>query len=133
MMPSHIITGLLAAVVGMAAPAALGAPPVRPGEDVQAAVDATEPGGTVELLPGIHRGPVRLERNVALVGRDGAVLDAAGQGSVVFVTAEGAAVRNLVLRGSGSDHVAMDSGVYLERTARRALVEGNRIELVHWL
>ena len=128
MMPWHIIPGLLVAIAAMAAPAALAAPPVAPGEDVQAAVDATEPGGTVELLPGLHRGPVRLERAVALAGRDGAVLDAGGRGSVVFVTGEGAAVRNLVLRGSGSDHVAMDSGVYLERTARGALVEGNQIE-----
>ena len=91
-------------------------------------MEATEPGGTVLLLPGRHRGPVRLDRAVALVGREGAVLEAQGRGSVVAVTAEGAAVRNLVLRGSGSDLVAMDSGVYLARTARGALVEGNRIE-----
>ena len=70
-MPWHIIPGLLVAIAAMAAPAALAAPPVAPGEDVQAAVDATEPGGTVELLPGLHRGPVRLERAVALARRDG--------------------------------------------------------------
>lgn len=121
-MPRGILAGLMLAVAAQAAAE------VAPGEDVQAAVEATEPGGTVELLPGLHRGPVRLDRAVALVGRDGAVLEAGGQGSVVSVTAEGAAVRNLVLRGSGSDLVAMDSGVLLARTARGTLVEGNRME-----
>ena len=124
MMRGRILAGLVFAAVAQAAAAA----PVAPGEDVQAAVAATEPGGMVELLPGVHRGPVLLDRGVALVGRDGAVLEAPGQGSVVSVTAEGAAVRNLVLRGSGSDLVGMDSGVYLARTARGAVVEGNRME-----
>lgn len=120
----RILAGLLLVAVAQAAAAAS----VAPGEDVQAAVDAAPAGGTVELLPGLHRGPVRLHRAVALIGRDGAVLEAPSRGSVVSVIAEGAAVRNLVLRGSGSDLVAMDSGVYLARTARGALVEGNRLE-----
>ena len=124
MMRGRILAGLVFVAVAQAAAAA----PVAPGEDVQAAVAVTEPGGTVELLPGVHRGPVLLDRGVALTGRDGAVLEAPGRGSVVSVTAEGAAVRNLVLRGSGSDLVGMDSAVFLARTARGALVEGNRME-----
>lgn len=128
MTPLRILSGLFAATAVLAAHAATAAPAVAPDEDVQAAVDAAEPGSTVELLPGLHRGPVRLDRAVTLAGRDGAVLEAPGRGSVVFVTAEGAGVRRLVLRGSGSDHVAMDSGVFLARTARGAVVEGNRIE-----
>ncbi len=124
MTSARILAGLLLVVAAHAA----ATPGVAPGEDVQAAVAAAEPGSTIELLPGIHRGPVRLDRAVALVGRDGAVLEAGGHGSVVWVTAEGASVRNLVLRGSGSDLVAMDSGVYLARTARGARVEGNRME-----
>lgn len=123
-----ILSTLSAVVVAMAASAAFAATPVAPGQDVQAAVDATEPGGTVELLPGQHRGPVRLDRAVTLLGRDGAVLEGGGQGSVIVVTAEAAAVRNLSVRDSGSNHVDMDSGVFLARTARGAVVEGNRIE-----
>ncbi len=120
----RILAGmLLAAAAGSAA-----ALPVAPGEDVQAAIAAAEPGGTVELLAGLHRGSVQLDRAVTLVGQDGAVLDAGGHGSVVSVTAEGVVVRNLILRGSGSDLPGMDSAVYLERTATGARVEGNRME-----
>ncbi len=56
------------------------------------------------------------------------MLEADGRGSVVSVTAEGAAERTRVHLCSGSDLVGMNSGVYLARTARNALVEGNRIE-----
>ena len=117
---------LLALLAAAALPAA--ARPVTPGEDVQAAVAVAAPGEAVELLPGLHRGPVRLDRPVALLGREGAVLEGPGRGSVVTVTGEGAAVRGLTLRGSGSDLEAMDSAVLLRRTAKAALVEGNRME-----
>jgi nitrous oxidase accessory protein len=101
---------------------------VAPGEDVQAAVHAAPQGEPVELLPGLHRGPVVLDRPTALVGREGAILEAPGQGSVVTVTAEGASVRGLVLRGSGGSLDGMNSGVLLRQSAARAVVEGNRIE-----
>jgi nitrous oxidase accessory protein len=120
----HWLAVVLAA--SLASPAA--ARQVTAGEDVQQAVAAAEPGEVVELLPGLHRGPVHLDRAVTLSGREGAALEAPRLGSVVTVTAEGAVVRGLTLRGSGSDLDAMDSGVLLHRTARGAVVEGNRME-----
>lgn len=123
-----VLRACLASLALLAGASAAAARTVAPGKDVQAAVEVEPPGGTVELLPGLHHGPVRLDRPVALTGREGAVIEAPGRDSVVTVTAEGAAVRGLVLRGSGSDLAAMDSGVLLRRTARGAVVEGNRIE-----
>jgi nitrous oxidase accessory protein len=117
---------LLAA--GLAASPSAAARSLAPGEDVQAAVEAEPPCGTVELLPGLHRGPVLLDRPVTLAGREGAVLEAPGRGSVVTVSAEGAVVRGLTLRGSGSILDDMDSGVLLQRTAKGAVVENNRME-----
>ncbi|PWS35911.1 nitrous oxide reductase family maturation protein NosD [Falsiroseomonas bella] len=101
---------------------------VAPGEDIGAAIASEAPGGVVELLPGLHRGPVSLDRAVALVGQEGAVLEGPGNGSVVTITAEGAAVRNLTIRGSGSRLEAMDSAVLIRQSAKGAVVEGNRIE-----
>ena len=118
----------LALAAALLPAAAAGAATVAPGEDVAAAVAAEPAGGTVELLPGLHRAPVLLDRPVTLAGREGAVLEAPGLGSVVTVTAAGAAVRGLTLRGSGSDLDAMDSGVLLRQSATGAVVESNRIE-----
>ena len=47
---------------------------------------------------------------------------------MVTVSAPGAMVRGLVVRGSGRDLEKMDAGVFIEKTAARAVVEGNRIE-----
>ncbi|MBX6741481.1 MAG: nitrous oxide reductase family maturation protein NosD [Acetobacteraceae bacterium] len=121
------LAAVIAAAAGLLLPTA-SARTVAPGEEVQAAVEAAAPGEVVELLPGLHRGPVLLDRPVTLAGHDGAVLEAPGRGSVVTVTAGGAAVRGLTLRGSGSDLDAMDSGVLLHQSAKGAVVEDNRME-----
>jgi len=97
------------------------------GGALAAAIAGADPGDTLILSPGLHAGPVTLDLPLTLTGREGAVIDAGGTGSVVTVTAPGAVVRGLTLRGSGSDHDAIDSGVRLLEGAVGALVEDNRI------
>ena len=77
----------------------------------------------------ITTGAIRIDRRVVLTGRArrGASIGG-GAGSVVTVTAPDVTMRGLTIRGSGRDLQAMDSGVFLEKTAERALVEDNRIE-----
>ena len=55
-------------------------------------------------------------------------VDPPPSGSVIRVAAPGVTLRGLTITGSGSDLQAMDSGVFLDRGADRAVVEGNRIE-----
>jgi nitrous oxidase accessory protein len=90
-------------------------------------LDRAANGDTV-VLQGEHRGPIRVARKLTLEGEPGAVLLGLGIGSVVTVTAPGAVVRGLTIRGSGTDLEAMDAGVFVEKTAMGAVVEGNRIE-----
>ncbi len=52
----------------------------------------------------------------------------AGTGNVITVSAPGAVVRGLTIRGSGTDLEKMDAGIFIEKTAKKALVEGNTIE-----
>lgn len=101
---------------------------VAPGEDLQSAVDRTAEGDIVVLAPGTHQGPVRLSRRVTLQGEPGAEVVGSGRGSVVTVAAAGATVRGLTVRGSGRDLDEMDAGVFVERSATGAVVEGNRLE-----
>jgi nitrous oxidase accessory protein len=101
---------------------------VEPGGDVQAALDRASAGDVVLLAPGVHRGPVRLGSAVVLEGLSGAVLEGTGQGSVVTVSAPGAVVRGLAVRGSGRDLDTMDAGVFVEQSATEAVVEGNHLE-----
>ena len=94
---------------------------------LKAAVAGASPGDVLILSPGRHDGPVTLSRSITLDGRGKASVDAGGAGSVITVTGADITVRGLTIVGSGSDHEGIDSGVQLTKTARRALVEHNRI------
>ncbi len=92
------------------------------------AVKTAGAGDTLRLAPGIHAGPVTLDRPLSLICAEGAVIDGGGQGSTVTVTAPDARVQGCILRGSGSSHDTIDSGVKLTQGATRAQVIDNRLE-----
>jgi len=114
-----------AGIPGSAIAETLKAAPEQP---LQAVFDRAQDGDVIELAPGEYKGALRIERRVVLSGRPGAVLDGGGAGNVVTVTAPDAIIRGVTIRGSGHDLEKMDSGVFLEKTAERALIENNRFE-----
>lgn len=101
---------------------------VPTGDGLAAAIAGAEPGDVLILAPGLHSGPVVIDKPLTLDGRGQAQIDAGGQGSVIRVTGEDVVIRGLTLTGSGNSHQDIDSGVLMTREARRVLVEGNRIE-----
>lgn len=98
------------------------------GDALKTAIADAEPGDVLALEPGDHNGPVLLEMPLTLEGGGKARITGGGQGSVVTITGEGAVLRGLTISGSGRDHGTIDSGVQLKKTARAALIEGNRLE-----
>ena len=114
-----------AGIPGFAGAETLKAVPEQP---LQAIVDLAKDGDIIEVAPGEYKGAIRIERRLVLNGRPGAVLNGGGAGSVIRVTAPDVTIRGVTIRGSGHDLQTMDSGVFLEKTAQRALVENNRFE-----
>src|SRR5690606_4999784 len=57
----------------------------------------------------------------------GAEIVGNGQGSVVTVTAPRAVVRGVTVRGSGTNIPTLDSGIFLDRTAKGAIAENNEV------
>lgn len=115
--------------VGLAWPVAAERIVVPPGEaDLQGLLDRAVDGDVIVLQAGEHHGPLRITRKLVVEGEPGAMLIGRGQGSVVRIAAPEAVVRGLTIRGSGADLEKMDAGVFIEKTAPRSLVEGNRIE-----
>lgn len=100
---------------------------LAPGELSQQVLDSARDGDVFVLAPGEHKGPIRIERRVVLRGEPGATVAGNGEGSVISVYGPGVEIRGLTIEGSGRDLQAMNSGIYLEKTAERALVENNRI------
>lgn len=123
--------------------------PAEPGALAAALARAGE-GDELILAPGRHAGPVHIDRPLTLSGQGGAVIDGAGEGTVITVDAKGVTVRGLTVINSGRSHEEIDSGVKLTKRAtgarvldndirgnlvgvdihgaRDALVKGNRIE-----
>ncbi|MBD2749670.1 nitrous oxide reductase family maturation protein NosD [Microvirga sp. BT688] len=121
--------GLAAAfAAGLSLPARAERIAIGSSDNPQEIVDLAADGDVVVLRRGEHRGPLRISRRLTVEGEMGAVLVGPGQGSVVTVSAPGAVVRGLTIRGSGTNLEKMDAGVFVEKTAKGALVEENRIE-----
>lgn len=80
----------------------------------QAALAGARAEDEVVLLPGIHRGPLEIDRAIHLRGEPGAIVDGAGQGTVVLVTASGTVIEDLEIRQSGQRVLSADAGVKVE-------------------
>jgi nitrous oxidase accessory protein len=119
--------GALLFAACLASPATAARIVVAPDGDLQAAVEKANDGDTV-IVQGEHRGTLTLARKLRVEGEAGASLLGPGSGSVVKITAPGAVVCGLTIRGSGTNLAAMDAGVFVEKTAAGAVVENNRLE-----
>jgi len=90
-----------------------------------AAYGRAAPGDTLRLLPGVHRGPLIINKSLTLRGMKGAALIGGGKGSVITVRAPDVVIDSLTLSGSGSLNQNIDAGVKLIKGADRAVVENN--------
>ncbi|WP_296762657.1 nitrous oxide reductase family maturation protein NosD [Sediminimonas sp.] len=125
-MPRLLVLALLCLVAAPSVWAADRPVQARDGA-LQDAIAGADPGDVLILAPGRYRGPVTLSDPITLDGGGAALIDGGGDGSVITVTGPDITVRGLEITGSGSDHQTIDSGVQLTRTARRAVIEDNRI------
>lgn len=117
---------LSAALAAFAARAEERAVPAVPGA-LADAVRLAGAGDILRLAPGIHAGPVVIDRPLVLDGGGAATIDGNGKGSVITVRGPGVTITGLTIIGSGSGGGGLDAGVTLTRDARDAVVRANRI------
>ena len=102
---------------------------VSPGTDnLRTAIAQAAPGDILQLAPGIHHGPVTINKSLSLIGLKGSVVEGSGQGSTITVAASDVTIRGLKITGSGDSLATMDSAIFVNKAGNRAVVEGNRIE-----
>jgi nitrous oxidase accessory protein len=92
-----------------------------------AAIAAASPGDVLELAPGLHTGPVTIDRSLTLRGSYKSIIDSGGKGSTITIGAADVVVRGITIRNSGRELATMDSGIFVNKSGHRALVEQNRI------
>ncbi|MDF1721613.1 MAG: hypothetical protein P1U65_13130 [Minwuia sp.] len=101
--------------------------PARPGALVSA-IQAAAPGDVLRLAPGVHAGPVVIDRPLVLPGDAGnTTVEGSGEGSVIVVQVPDVTIRSLTIRGSGSSHETRDAGIRLGKKARNSRVVGNHL------
>jgi nitrous oxidase accessory protein len=92
-----------------------------------AALEVARAGDTIRVGAGVYLGSLSIDRRVALIGAPGAVLDGAGEGTIVTIAGDSVLLRGFVLRNGGHalehDHAA----VKVIRS-RGSSIEWNRIE-----
>lgn len=102
--------------------------PVKPEQDLQAAIDDAHPGDVLRLGAGTHAGPIVIDRSITLMGAAGAVVDGNGKGRVITVSAPSVTITRLNIVRSGSSLATEDSGVFVTEGASGARIIGNRLQ-----
>lgn len=92
------------------------------------AVTSAQPGDTLLLMAGIHRGPLTLEKSLTLEGEPGTIIDGGGNAQVLVVTQPKSIVRGLTIQNSGRSLATEDTGIFVTKTAVGSLIENNIIQ-----
>ena len=109
----------------LAAPLAAAEVQVMPGQGALAqAIAGADPGDVLQLRDGGYAGAVLIDRPLTITGPVGAVVDGAGQGSVITLAAPDVRLTGFTVTGSGSVNERLDAGVKILKGADRAMVEG---------
>lgn len=93
-----------------------------------ATLQSAEDGDVIELSPGHYQGNFIIDKSVKLMGQEGVILDGQNFGSVIKIIAADVTVKDIYIKGSGSDHEEADSGIFIDRNAHRALIENNYLD-----
>ncbi|MCK9485153.1 MAG: nitrous oxide reductase family maturation protein NosD [Dehalococcoidia bacterium] len=126
-------TGAAAVAVLLVTGAALALPsataaasPALAAADLNEAIAAAVEGSTLAVPAGTYVGTVVVDKPLTLVADGTVVLDGAGMGDVVQVTADGVTLRGFTVRNSARNVSDEPTGIRL--SGNHATVEGNRVE-----
>lgn len=100
---------------------------VDPGESVAATVRKAAPGDTVTVERGDYSEHIVIDKRLILRGHNRPTISGNNQGDVIRVKSPDVAVEGLIVRDSGSDLTAQNSGIYVEPGAHRAQIRNNDI------
>jgi nitrous oxidase accessory protein len=98
---------------------------VRPGESLQAAVQAAAAGDTVKVERGYYVDHVVIDKPLRLQGVNRPTISGENQGDVIRVKSPDVVIEGFIIRDSGGDLTAQNAGIYVEPGAHRAIIRNN--------
>lgn len=98
---------------------------VRPGESINATVQAAAAGDTVRVERGYYVDHVMIDKPLRLQGVNRPTLSGDNQGDVIRVKSPDVVIEGFIIRDSGSDLTAQNAGVYVEPGSHRTVIRNN--------
>lgn len=96
---------------------------VKPGESIGAAISAAKPGDTVEVARGDYAERLVIDKPLTLRGVDRPTIRGGFTGDVIRVRASDVTISGFIVRDSGVDQTAQNSGIYFQPGAHRPTVQ----------
>lgn len=127
--PSLQQTVLLITACGLFQTASAAVVNVAAGADLQQVINNAQAGDVLKLAAGGYRGKIVIDKPLTLEGPQDRSARIKGDrtGRTLSVHSPDVTVRNLTVTHSGLSLPAMDAGIFLDKSAARALVEHNNI------
>lgn len=95
---------------------------------LQQVIDGAKEGAVLTLPKGIYRGKIVINKPLTIDGADkGAIIEGDGAGTVIKIRSPNVTLKNLTIRGTGSDHNGLDSAISV-KDAYGVKILNNRIE-----
>lgn len=95
---------------------------------LQEAIDSAQEGAVLTLPKGIYKGKIVISKPLTIDGIDrNAIIEGDGTGTVIKIRSSNVTLKNLTIRGSGSDHNGLDSAISV-KDAFFVRILNNRIE-----
>lgn len=94
---------------------------------LQHAIDSAQSGDTLILSEKKYTGPIVIAKTLTLLGENSPHIVGNDTGNVITVTAPNTVIKGLFVTGSGLSLASQDSGIFLDKTAIGAVVEGNTV------
>ena len=98
---------------------------VRPGESINAAVQAAAAGDTVKVERGYYVDHVVIDKPLRLQGINRPTVSGDNQGDVIRVKSPDVVIEGFIIRDSGGDLTAQNAGVYVEPGSHRTVIRNN--------
>jgi nitrous oxidase accessory protein len=124
-MKDGLVRAVIAALLGLGAACVSWAATIRvqPGQDLAVAVQAAAPGDVVEVVRGLYRANLLIDKPLTLRGIDRPTISGGNHGDTIRVTSPDVTIEGLIVRDSGGSLQDQNAGIYLYPGSHRAVVQ----------
>ena len=98
---------------------------------LQEAINHAKSGSKLTLQSGIYKGNIIIDKPLIIEGENQkAVIEGDGKGTVITIKSDFVTLKNLTIKGSGSEHERVDAGVKLNRSKHCNIINNKIVDVL---